>query len=170
MQLVARQIIQAIAFKYEAGDPIEISLGGGSVLTLTVAACEKYGIPIINAHALVGKTLICVLDSQDFPEEDSVIVGGLRVIRPAAADHLAIVSLSKKETATIIWSWQDPPHRFFETTREIKLTTLRRPISRGGHLPRPLYKLTIELSARQYRSCRQLTANAGFMIRSIKIA
>jgi hypothetical protein len=169
MQLVARQIIQAIAFKYEAGDPIEISLGGGSVLTLTVAACEKYGISIINAHALVGKELICVLDSQDFPEEHNVVVSGLRVIRPPAADHLAIASLTKKEIARFIWSWGDPTYISRETAREIRLATIRRPIGRGGHLPRPLYEFTIELSASQYKLCRQLPANAGFMIRSIKI-
>lgn len=150
--------IQEVKAQWVTNAPFKIVLGqsiqteGESYLTLDTSTCTRLNIPM--SLELVGRTLICFLESRELPRRDNGhFIGGVDM-ESLGNDDLVIHSLKRSEVVSpsfgmLVPSWHSKVSRILELSS----------IGAGdGIHPSPLrcpfYRIVLELSEGGYEACK----------------
>ena len=162
MQITKEFRIHEVKAAEISNAPFQIVLKGNpfkqekdhSFLTLDENTCARYNVPM--SLDLIGRTLVCSLESRELPLKDSGHLMGHVDMDSLGSDDLAIHSLKRSETVSPSFG-TIPPSKHNEVSRTLEL------FSFGGgdgiHIhvtPCPFYRIVLELTDEEYEVCKAL--------------
>lgn len=124
-----------------------------SSLTFDANACARHGIPM--SLDLVGRTLICSFESRKLRTKNESFMS-----RRLLEQDLCMESLVREEETSLL-SYTVPPSKKLVISQTLELKTY----ACGGRystLPCPLYHFFLDLTDKEYRTCKALSATTVF--------
>jgi hypothetical protein len=146
---------------YVIFEPTRLGADQESTLTLNEEACARHG--FLMSLDLVGRRLLCTLQSRDLPLYDTGSQQGLVDRQGMGEDDVLINFLEKREYTFFDTRPVRHPSKHESVVRVLELSTMH-----GGGtlsvLPTPFYHLFIEVTEEMYEGCKKLSERSVFHI------